>query len=168
MSSRYKTENLKLNLWNGSDSPKRTDFNYDNEVIDKAVNDHTSDKDIHIEAEERDKWTNYMYTGFYYGDGYLKRTVTTGCPFDAMVGFIYADDMPMSIHYASDGTTHHYLAIISQFVNSLGATLDKNMRDINVENSITAEIEKECSNLNETGVCYRYVLFRDNRIIESI
>ncbi len=69
MSSTNKTEKLGLNSWIGSDKPKRIDFNTDNEIIDRAVSQHTEDTVVHINAEERERWNNYMFTGMYYGDG---------------------------------------------------------------------------------------------------
>lgn len=168
MSSSRKTENLRLNLWDPSDIPNRTDFNSDNEIVEKAMTEHTSNEEIHIDNDQRDMWTNFMYSDYYYGDGYRSRVIETGCPFDAMLGFIYADDKPPSIHYESDGSTHHYFAVISQLCNTYGGMLEKNMRDFTVNNSVGADIQNEYSNLNEIGVCYRYVLFRDNRIIESV
>lgn len=43
MASSEKTQNLQLNKWLGNDSPKREDFNYDNERIDQAIKQ-TSEK----------------------------------------------------------------------------------------------------------------------------
>lgn len=55
MSSTNKTEKLGLNSWIGSDKPKRIDFNTDNEIIDRAISEHTEDTVVHINAEEREK-----------------------------------------------------------------------------------------------------------------
>lgn len=160
MSSYNKTEKLKLNQWRESDVPKRSDFNYDNEVIDSAISTHNENSEIHITADERAKWNNYIYSGVYFGDGKLSRKIETKCPFDAVFGIVFADDTPPSIHYNDDGTTHHYVSYISRFGCSIGAALDENSRDISVINSFGAEIEKEHLNMNEKGIMYRYVLFR--------
>lgn len=166
MSSYNKTKNLKLNQWRESDVPKRTDFNYDNEIIDSAISGHNENSAIHITAEERDCWNNFLFSGVYFGDGKLSRKIVTGCPFDVAFGLIYADETPPSIHYNDDGSTHHYLSYISQFGCTIGASIEDNNRDISVINSFGAEIENEHSNMNEIGLMYRYVLFRDNRTDE--
>lgn len=163
MSSYNKTKNLKLNQWRESDVPKRTDFNYDNEIIDSAIGGHHGNNDIHITADERARWNEYIFTGLYIGDGDLTRVIETKCPFDVIFGLVYADESPPSIHYNDDGSTHHYVSLISQFGCTIGAWLEDNKRDISVINSFGAEIENEHANMNEIGIMYRYVLFRDNR-----
>ncbi|MCH5314990.1 MAG: hypothetical protein J1E81_03670 [Eubacterium sp.] len=163
MSSYNKTKNLKLNQWRESDVPKMADFNYDNEIIDSELSSHTANSEIHIKSEERDRWNEYVFTGVYFGDGKLSRIVETNCPFEAVFGFVYTDEMPPSIHYNDDGSTHHYVSFVSQFGNSIGASINKNNKDITVKNSFGAEIKNEHANLNQNGLMYRYVLFRDNR-----
>ena len=63
MSSTNKTEKLGLNSWIGSDKPKRIDFNTDNEIIDRAISQHTEDTVVHINAEEREKYPQGIYAG---------------------------------------------------------------------------------------------------------
>lgn len=53
MSSTQKTDYLSLNQWVTTDIPTRTDFNYDNEMIDTAINNHCSDDNIHVAQAER-------------------------------------------------------------------------------------------------------------------
>ncbi len=78
MPSTHKTDYLGLNQWLGSDKPKRTDFNEDNERIDAAVQTHVLDGQLHITQEERGRWNAPFVTGGYIGDGVNGRTVTLG------------------------------------------------------------------------------------------
>ncbi len=78
MPSTHKTDYLGLNQWLGSDKPKRTDFNEDNERVDAAVQTHVMDGQAHLTQEERGRWNAPFVTGGYTGDGVNGRTVTIG------------------------------------------------------------------------------------------
>lgn len=160
MSSTNKTKNLGLNSWIGSDKPKRIDFNTDNEIIDKVVSEHTDDNVVHINDSERDKWNNYMFTGMYYGDGTTKRVITTACPFEAKVGFVFANNRTINIARFSESKHNNYFGIFGFYANTLGVKLNDDGTSLTVNQSASAVTANEYINLNESGVAYHYVMFR--------
>lgn len=159
MSSTNKTEKLQLNRWIATDKPERTDFNRDNEIIDSVMSNHTENEDIHITPDEREKWTEYFYSGIYYGDGSSERVINTGCPFDIGFGFIFADNKPFSVVNFSQSQNRTYACFFHRGAASLGAHLGDNNR-LTVKLNATANFGNEYANLNERGVVYHYFLFR--------
>lgn len=160
MSSTNKTKKLGLNSWIGSDKPKRIDFNTDNEIIDKAVSEHTEDTVVHINEEEREKWNNYMFTGMYYGDGSTKRTIQTNCPFEARIGFVFANSRPITIARFSESKHNNYFGVFGFLANSLGIKLEDDCRSFTVNQSASAMTANEYANFNESSVAYHYIMFR--------
>lgn len=160
MSSTNKTKNLQLNSWIGSDKPKREDFNADNSIIDKAITDHVEDNTVHITSEERGIWNNYMFTGTYYGNGTTERVIETECPFEARIGFVFANSRPTSIARFSDGKKNNYFGVFGFMANSLGLKLDSGGKKFTVEQSAYAMTSGEYANYNESGVTYHYMMFR--------
>ncbi|HCC34488.1 MAG TPA: hypothetical protein DEQ02_02155 [Ruminococcaceae bacterium] len=61
MSSSSKTANLKLNIWSGTDKPKREDFNSDNQKTEEAFNS-----------------LEKIRSGSYVGDGQASRVINFG------------------------------------------------------------------------------------------
>ena len=160
MSSTNKTKKLNLNSWIGSDKPERIDFNTDNEIIEKAICEHTEDTVVHIEQSERDKWNNYMFTGMYYGDGSVSRVIETNCPFEARIGFVFANNRTISIARFSTSMKNNYFGIFGFLANSLGVKLNNDRKSFTVNQSAASLTENEYSNLNEKSVAYHYVMFR--------
>ncbi|MCH5321290.1 MAG: hypothetical protein J1E36_05975 [Eubacterium sp.] len=160
MSSTNKTKKLNLNSWIGSDKPERIDFNTDNEIIEQAICEHTEDTVVHIDESERDKWNNYMYTGMYYGDGSVSRVVETNCPFEARIGFVFANNRTISIARFSTSMKNNYLGIFGFLANTLGVRLNNDRKSFTVNQSPASMTENEYSNLNEASVAYHYVMFR--------
>ena len=160
MSSTNKTEKLGLNSWIESDTPKRADFNYDNEVIDRAVSEHTENTEIHITQDERECWNNNMHIGMYYGNGATSRVINTECPFDISFGIIFANNRPVAVTKFTDARDYNYLGFISEFCNSLGIALKENKRSFSVTQSSTPAVSGEHTYFNESGLAYAYVLFR--------
>lgn len=160
MSSTNKTENLKLNSWIGSDKPQRTDFNYDNEVIDKAISQHTADTVSHITGDERDKWNNYIFAGTYFGDGSTKRTINTKCPFPAKFGIVFANNRPPSIVTFSSPQKANYFGFFSLRASTSGLELADDMVTLTVHQTVLPVMEDEYPNYNESGVTYYFVMFR--------
>lgn len=160
MSSTNKTSNLQLNSWIGSDKPKREDFNTDNEIIDMAITQHVKNANVHITSSERDSWNNYMFTGVYFGNGTTERVITTECPFEAKIGFVYANNRPVTIVRFDEGKKINYLGIFGVFANTLGIKLNADCKSFTVENSASAMTVKEYANFNESGVTYHYIMFR--------
>lgn len=160
MSSTNKTENLKLNSWIGSDKPQRTDFNYDNEVIDKTITEHKNDTVSHITSEERDKWNNFMYQGVYYGDGTVKRVIDTKCPFPARFGIVFAGNRPPSITTFSSSQKSNYIGFFTFRSSTSGLELAEDMVTLTVHQTTMAVMEKEYMSFNESGVTYHFFMFR--------
>lgn len=159
MSSTNKTTNLRLNSWIGSDKPKRVDFNYDNEVIDKAINDHTTDTVVHINDSEREKWNNYMHTGMYFGNGSSSRVVETDCPFEATAGVIFAVNKPVSVVDFTESQKVNYYAFFSPYGESSGVKFLDDLKSFRV-NQNSSIMKREYMNMNEIGVSYVYMMFR--------
>ena len=159
MSSTNKTTHLKLNSWIGSDKPKRVDFNYDNEVIDKTIHDHITDTVVHINDSERDKWNNYMYVGMYFGTGDSSRVIKTDCPFDVNMGIVFAVNKHISVMDFSENHKTNYCAFLGTYGESSGVKLLDDLRSFRV-NQNYAILGREYINLNEIGVSYIYMMFR--------
>jgi hypothetical protein len=101
-----------------------------------------------------------MFTGMYYGDGTSKRTITTDCPFEARVGFVFANNRTISISRYSESKSNNYLGFFGYFANSLGVKLEDDCVSITVQQSPMALTSNEYINLNEQGVAYHYIMFR--------
>lgn len=160
MSSTNKTQRLGLNSWIGSDKPQRIDFNTDNEKIDAAITQHTEDNVVHITENEREKWNTYMYMGMYYGDGTTKRVIQTDCPFEARIGFVFANSRPGAIVRFSETKKNNYFGVFGYLSNTLGLKLNDDGKSLTVNQSATAMTANEYANFNESAVAYNFVMFR--------
>lgn len=158
MSSSNKSEFLGLNIWDGTDIPKRADFNYDNSVVDSAMKNHCENTELHISTEEREAWNAPYYMNVYFGNGNANRVIETDCPFTPSFGFVFANlTAPQTANFDNKMHTNHF-AIISKRANTLGASLsDKN---ITVRYTATALTGNEYVSLNAVGYTYCYILFR--------
>ena len=78
MSSTNKTSNLGLNSWIESDKPKRTDFVYDNTVIDRVLGNHVNDGNIHLTEDEKTKVQSPFVIHTIYGTGTATLNVKLG------------------------------------------------------------------------------------------
>lgn len=160
MSSRYKTEHLKLNSWVGSDKPKRADFNADNEIIDREFSAHFNDEISHITQNDRDKWNTFIQTGVYFGDGSVERTIALDCEFDVSCVIVFANNRPTTIVNFDDKRNYHYFAFMNKTASTYGASFASDGKSITVRQDITARLYNELANLNEIGVSYTYLMFR--------
>lgn len=158
MSSTNKTKNLKLNSWIGSDKPQRLDFNYDNEIIDKAYSQHTEDTVSHITAEERDKWNTNVYMGTYYGTGSQSKSITHSCPFPIGFGMVFADSKTIQSYDSSSNKNISYFGFVTPAASTLG--LSVNDTTLTVRQSASAVTGNNYAGFNEQGVVYRYVFIR--------
>jgi hypothetical protein len=89
MASSDKTENLKLNLWKGTDKPEREDFNNDNLVLDKAIS-------LVWKLAEKEVAGNGGGTfsvGEYIGDGFATKTIDLG--FAPRLAFVFCEGEPL-------------------------------------------------------------------------
>lgn len=159
MSSTNKTEYLGLNSWASTDVPKRTDFNYDNSVIDEAMKNHNDNSDVHLRNGERDIWNSPYYMGVYYGTGgSAERTIATGCPFQPRFGIIFANGTAPAVTNFSGSANSNYFALVSSRANTIGASVSGN--NLLVKSSAAPSVSNEYPNLNASGYTYCYILFR--------
>ena len=82
MASKNKTPHYALNQWEGTDCPKRTDFNSDNAILDAALFAHASESALHLAAGERDSWNekSTVISGRYVGNGASLREISLSAP----------------------------------------------------------------------------------------
>lgn len=159
MSSTNKTKNLKLNQWVSTDVPQRVDFVADNEIIDKAISGHTSDKSVHIASGERDIWSTPYYKFTYTGDGASPKTISSGCPFSVKWGFVFANAYPPSVCDISNNSNYNYFGIFTNLGSNAGLSI-VNGCDLKVYQSSTAVQKTEYRNYNQIGVVYTVIMFR--------
>lgn len=158
MGSAGKTDFLNLNKWSSTDIPKRVDFNNDNDLIDSAFREHVYDDNRHISGSERETWNMPFYVGFYYGNGALKRTVTTNCPFDPVFGIIFGGGMPVSVTDFTNKTKYNYFGFLTKRSSTAGLTLSGS--DFTISTDGFPIVNGEYISLNNTSVTYCYVFFR--------
>lgn len=158
MSSTYKTENLGLNNWIGSDTPEMEDFNRDNDLIETAVSQHTSDETSHITEVERNKWNNYIYTYTYPGNGNTSRTVDAQCPFDAEFCIVFTDGRSIKDTGSSSQSRNNFgVAVKGSY--TLGLRLNQD-NTLTVSQSSTAAYSNEFACFNALNSVYVAVFFR--------
>lgn len=158
MGSAGKTDFLNLNKWSSTDIPKRVDFNSDNELIDTAFRDHFENDDRHVSDGEREAWNMPFYVGFYYGNGALKRTITTKCPFEPCFGIIFGGGMPLSVTDFTNKTKYSYFGFLTKRSSTAGLSLTGN--DFTISTDGLPIVNGEYISLNSSSVTYCYVLFR--------
>lgn len=109
MPSENKTPNYGLNQWKGSEYPKRTDFNEDNDLIDAALAAHTTNTTAHIAATERTTWNAAVQSATIGGSAVTKSGTTLQLP-------AYPTTLP-----ANGGTAADTTAITSSLTVSTAA-----------------------------------------------
>lgn len=121
MSSTYKTTNLGLNQFVGSDRPKMEDFNFDNQQIDQKFQEHVL-SNLHLTEQQREQLGKASYQiGSYSGDGQASRTIAVegeiGFGLIFMVGEVFNQTV------TSSGDTYVYAAIITPQGCSKGVSI---------------------------------------------
>ncbi len=154
MPSTHKTDYLGLNQWLGSDKPKRSDFNEDNERIDAAVQTHVLDNQVHLTQEERVRWSAPFVTGSYIGNGANERTVSLGfCPTALLV--CETDKAPFAF---SSSQTQVRCAFATGHGVSKGVSLcDEGFM---VYHPTGTPPDGEMPRLNTAGSAYFYIAYR--------
>ena len=144
MSSTYKTTNLGLNQFVGSDRPKMEDFNFDNQQIDQKFQEHVL-SNLHLTEQQREQLGKASYQiGSYSGDGQASRTIT-------VEGEVFNQTV------TSSGDTYVYAAIITPQGCSKGVSIAES--GFTVQQSATSPMDGKRSMLNQSGKSYLYILF---------
>ena len=152
MPSTYKTQHLGLNSYIGTDKPKRTDFNSDNERIDAAVYEHTANGAIHVTAAEKQLWNAPFVLGSYTGDGTTPRTV--------ILGFTPRAVLAAAVNASPIGTTANAEVLIrSGLATSLGGSkgIEVTQNGFIVKTSSYMAPDGETPKLNVSGTVYVYL-----------
>lgn len=152
MPSTYKTQHLGLNSYIGTDKPKRTDFNGDNERIDAAIYEHTANGGIHVTAAEKQLWNAPFVPGSYTGDGTASRTVALGFT-PRVVLAAAAGCSPIGAN------TNAEVLIRSGFATALGGTkgIEITQNGFIVKNAAYMPPDGETPKLNVNGTVYVYL-----------
>lgn len=157
MSSTEKTPNLSLNKWAGSDTPKRADFNYDNETIDTVVGTHINNPSIHISDSERDKWNAPFHIGSYIGDGANNRVIRLD--FTPKILIIYANGIPLSVYDKDSNKVFSFGGFATDLYASPGIYLEE--KAVTVTDSLgVAVFENYYPRLNTSGYRYQFIAFK--------
>lgn len=159
MSSTNKTKNLKLNQWVGSDIPQRTDFVNDNDIIDKAIHNHTIDNTAHCSSDEKEKWNNPYYITTYTGDGTNVRTLDIGCPWPISWGIVLANGYTANVADFENEKDYQFLNVFSNKGSIYGVSIVSGNQLKLVQSSI-AFMNSELRCFNQTGVTYVVIAFR--------
>ncbi|MFA9381170.1 MAG: hypothetical protein ACERKO_08925 [Acetanaerobacterium sp.] len=155
MPSTYKTEQMGLNQWLGTDKPKRSDYNEDNERIDTAFATHLDDGQMHITPGERAAWNAPFVTGSYTGDGVNGRTIPLD--FTPRILILSIDvQAPVAI------TTGGDLFLRTGFATAFGSTKGLSLAEggFVVHNAPFIPPDGESPKMNMDGCIYFYIAFQ--------
>ncbi len=159
MPSTYKTGHLGLNRWLGSDKPKRTDFNDDNERVDAACAQtaaHLANASVHITQEERQSWNNAIITGSYQGNELNGRTVELG--FAPRAVFVCVGSSASPLSFTLNGELKLRMGFAAQEGESKGVKLTQS--GFTVYNMSAVPPDGETLKLNSSGFLYNYIAVR--------
>ena len=146
------TFNLGLSQWTGTDTPKRSDFNLDNKIIDDKCGKHLFDRVSHITAEEREKWNKNFIVGVYFGTGVAEKNIQVG--FKPRFVMVFTADKPLSMINSSECN----FAIATEHVSSIGLDItDVGFKEYYGSPHVVNGINPK---LNEMAVDYCYIAFR--------
>ena len=164
MASSRKSSKLKLNLWQGSDTPQREDFVYDNQQLESLVGSHIGDTALHLNTVKNSFLLRPFYMWNFAGNGAATRRIVM--PFISP-RLIYVISNHVPFEQGEDGKTHLYSDFYA-YVNgrTVGGGVDLYSGRGGVKPSPTAsgyaEFYQGASStdpnvvyhLNETGVVY--------------
>lgn len=154
MASTNKTTNLKLNSWIGTDHPTRTDFVYDNNIIDSAIANHTNNSGIHLTSEEKQRVSNPIAIRQYLGTG--TQTATIELDFAPRLVIVQKKNYPPVVIEGSNVAVNG--GIVSP---SYGGTegLSLTSKNLSLSYSSSASGGRR-ANFNENGAQYLIISFR--------
>ena len=152
--SSQKTSKLSLNNWSGSDKPKRSDFNSDNQIIDSILGGHVADSVIHVTQSNKDIWNSPHYASSYFGTNAPTRTISLN--FTPSAVFVAAESTPFQTT-GSDSKIHCNAGFAARTFHTPGISIGGN--GFQVEQSSTAA-SNACPNLNASDCTYIFIAFR--------
>ena len=159
MGSAQKTDFLSLNKWISTDIPKREDFNYDNSTIDNAFKTHSADMSKHITNEERARWNEPHFVGFYYGNGSnAARTIATGCSFEPSYGIVFAGNTLPGVTDFTGKLHRNRMAFLTKRASNTGISLSG--KNIVLAAAGSAAETSETMEYNLPNGLYCFILFR--------
>ncbi|MBR5272470.1 MAG: hypothetical protein IKU25_03635 [Clostridia bacterium] len=157
MSSNQKTPRLKLNVWDGSDKPKRADFNYDNETLDTTLGEHLDNTEIHITSQERAKWDAPFVIGTYQGNGANTRVINLD--FTPSFLIVYANLIPWSVFNKDSNKVFSYGGFSTVWYSSPGIYLGENSFTV-TDTPSNAVYSNFYPCMNTSGYRYQYIAFK--------
>ncbi len=157
MSSKKKTRNLNLNMWASTDIPQMSDFNSDNVNIETGFTRHSTDINLHIASDERQRWDSPCYCGSYTGNGASSRTIETHCGFVPSFGLVFAASMPPSAVDFNNKVKRGFFGVFTAAGGTTG--ISASQENFTVTNN-TSSSNGDYISLNQSGVIYHYALFR--------
>lgn len=92
MASKFKTDNLQLNNWVGSDRPTRSDFVMDNSIIDSVLGSHVQSESMHLTSDEKQRVGSPYYFKIVQGTDEESRTITFD--FEPQMVLMFPSDSP--------------------------------------------------------------------------
>ena len=146
---------LGLNLWTGTDKPKRSDFVQDNTLLDSLLSSHFQNQAIQITAADRLKLDSGIKIGTYVGTGASSYTVSL--EFSPRLVLVYKVDAPLTEQ--SGSFTKINMSLATGSGSSSGMELDG--PDVTVYHSATSPtVGTVWYNLNDNGSTYVYLAVR--------
>lgn len=155
MASTSYTPNLGLCAWSGSDRPKRIDFVNDNAVIDEKLGEHLLNTDMHVTADEKEKYDNPYDVLSYVGDGAASKTLTLTKSYTFAIVF---QKFYPPVEIDSDNNSIAHFAIVGRMFGS-SSTITMNSTSITVKQDTTAT-DGVKNNFNESDGQYVILLFK--------
>ena len=157
MSSNNKTQNLRLNLWDGSDRPKRADFNYDNEILESIITSHLNDTEVHFASGEKESIATPFVISTYVGNGANQRVVNLS--FKPRFLFIFANYVPFNVYDSANDKIFAYSAAATRSYQTPGVTItDEGLTILHTPNSPT--VRNFYPMLNENNTRYTYLALK--------
>ena len=158
MPSSNKTPTLQLNQWQGSDYPKKDDFNADNSKVDAAFAQHIADTTLHPSAQQTGIWNQALQLQFfsYTGDGASTRSIALPCT--PRFGMVFAcDRSPVVVSSTGTDANQPSFGIFSAQGANLGLTLEG--QTLSVVNAPSSSPEMSQPKYNISQVNYLVLLF---------
>ena len=157
MSSTNKTPILGLNSWEGSDKPKRDDFNNDNELIDTIVGGHINNPDVHLSFDEKMKLNAPFVISYYIGDDVNTRTIPLD--FTPSLVIIFAHGVPLSTYDKATDHVYAFAGFATPLYATAGIYIEEN-KLIVTDSTGSPTMRNFYPRMNTSGYRYHYVAFK--------